>query len=103
MRSKAAILWFVVSLGLAAALVVQWNSARREKIKLEQLQVQVEKGVSKEKAVEAAVQELEKEVRRLNGELRTAEFELTKARAPQTASSQAPNAPARVPGVPTQR
>jgi hypothetical protein len=86
MRSKAAILWFVVSAGLAAALLVQWNSGRKEKVKLEQLQVQVEKGVSKEKAAEARAQELEKEVRQLSGELRMAEVELSKASTPPAAS-----------------
>ena len=103
MRSKAAILWFVVSIALATGLVVQWNSARKEKLKLEQLQVQVEKTASKDKATEARIQELEKEARTLNGELRTAEFELIKGRVPQTASSPAPNDPARAPQIPTQR
>src|SRR5262245_46392093 len=103
MRSIAAISWFVISVALAAALVAQWNSTRKEKLKLEQLQVQVEKNASKDKAADARIQDLEKEVRTLNGELRTAEFELTKAQAPKTASSQPQNAPVRAPQMPAQR
>ena len=102
MRSKAAILWFVVSVALAAALVVQWNSARKEKLKLEQLQVQVEKTVSSQKAAEARIQELEKEARTLNGELRVAEAELNKERAPQTASAQAQSPQPRASQLPGQ-
>jgi hypothetical protein len=88
MKSKAAILWFLVSVALGFALVVQWNSARRQKLKMEQLQMQVEQGTAKGKDSAARVQELEKEVRTLTAELRTTEFQLNKARAPQLASQQ---------------
>jgi hypothetical protein len=103
MRSKAAILWFVVSGALAAALVVQWNSGRKEQVKLEQLQMQVEKGNDKDKQAEAKVQQLEKEVRTLTGELRATEHELNRARGPQMAASETPSARAATPGLPAQR
>lgn len=93
MKSKAAILWFLVSVVLAGALFVQWKSARQEKAKLQEIQMQVEKSSVKEREIEARVKELEKEVRTMTGELRTAEYELNKARAPQVAFSPTPGTP----------
>jgi hypothetical protein len=79
MKSKAAIFWFVVSMVLGVALVVQWDAARRKQQKLEVLQIQVEKSASNQDA-EAKVKELETERLKLNGELRAAEYELNTMR-----------------------
>jgi hypothetical protein len=100
MRSKATILWFLVSVALAAALLLQWKSKKQQELKLEQLQIQVEKGTTKEKESSARVQELEKEVRTLNAGLQASEYELNRARASQVASqaSMAPGASAAPPG-----
>ena len=103
MKSKAAILWFLVSVMLSGALFAQWKSARGQKTKLEQLQVQVEKGSVKEREAEGRVKELEKEVRTLTGELRTTEYELNRVRAPQVASSQTPGSTLQAAQLPAQR
>ena len=79
MRSKAAVGWFVVSMVLGVALVVQWDAARRKQVKLESLQVQVEKSASSENA-DAKVKALERERLKLTGELRAAEYELNTMR-----------------------
>jgi hypothetical protein len=79
MRSKAAVCWFVVSMVLGVALVVQWDAARRKEQKLEALQVQVEK-YAPNKDAEAKVKALERERLKLTGELRAAEYELNTMR-----------------------
>jgi hypothetical protein len=79
MRSKAAVFWFVMSMFLGIALVVQWDAGRRKQQKLEALQVQVEKTASNKDA-EAKVKELEAERLKLTGELRAAEYELNTVR-----------------------
>src|SRR5688572_12616192 len=78
MRSKAAVCWFVVSMVLGVALVVQWDAARRKQTKLEALQVQVEKSASSDADVK--VKALERERLKLIGELRAAEYELNTMR-----------------------
>ena len=75
MKSKAAAIWMVLSLVLGVALVVQWSDSKKQQLKLEKLQMQVEKGASASNA-EARAKELEKERLKLIGELRAAEFEL---------------------------
>lgn len=75
MKSKAAILWFGVSVVLAIALVMQWNAGKAKQQKLEKLQLQVEQIASKPDATKQ-VKELEKERMKLLGELRAAEHEL---------------------------
>src|SRR5687767_477851 len=79
MRSKAAVFWFVASMFLGIALVVQWDAGRRKQQKLEALQVQVEKNASNKEA-EAKVKQLEAERLKLTGELRAAEYELNTVR-----------------------
>ena len=79
MKSKAAVFWFVMSMFLGIALVVQWDAARRKQPTLEALQVQVQKSASNKDA-EARVKELEAERLKLNGELRAAEYELNTIR-----------------------
>ena len=102
MKSKATILWFLVSVVLAGALFAQWRSAREEKATLEKLQMQVEKSSVKEREAEVRIQEMEKEVRALTGELNTTEYELNKARAPQVASVPTPGTKPRAPQMPAQ-
>ena len=46
MKSKAAAIWMVLSLVLGVALVVQWSDSKKQQLKLEKLQMQVEKGAS---------------------------------------------------------
>lgn len=69
----------VVSLVLAVGLVVQWSDARKKKLKMEKLQLQVEKSASAG-STDSRVKELEKERMKLIGELRAAEFELNSVR-----------------------
>jgi hypothetical protein len=93
MKSKAAVIWFVVSLILGAALVVQWKGSRKQKVKLEQLQVQVEKNATGDGEIKMRVKELEKERMKLTAELRAAEFELSKAQNPYSVAAQTTNSP----------
>ena len=79
MKSKAAVFWFVMSMFLGIALVVQWDAGRKKQQKLEAIQIQVEKSASNKDA-EARVKELEAERLKLNGELRAAEYELNTIR-----------------------
>lgn len=87
MKLTSALFWFVVSLVLGVALVVQWDQSRKRQLKLEQLQVQVEKGIAEEKAARLRVQELEKERMKLTGEMRALEFEAVRARQMAMASN----------------
>jgi hypothetical protein len=91
MKSKAAAVWMVVSLVLGIALVIQWNHGSKQQLKLEKLQLQVEKSASAQNAA-SRVQELEKERLKLIGELRAAEFELNSVRM-AAAAAQNTNAP----------
>ncbi|MGZ8939012.1 MAG: hypothetical protein ACXW32_07365 [Limisphaerales bacterium] len=91
MKSKAAVFWCVVTLVLGVALGVQWNTGKKKQLKIENLQVQVEKSGSTP-AVEARVKELEKERQKLTGELRAAEYELSTARMSSAAAMQVNNA-----------
>lgn len=87
MKSKATAFWFIVSLVLALGLVWQWSAARKQRLTLEKLQIQVEKTAS-EHTDEARVKELEKERMKLLGELRAAEYELSGARMSAAAALQ---------------
>ena len=93
MKSKAAAIWMVLSLVLGVALVVQWSDSKKQQLKLEKLQMQVEKGASASNA-EARAKELEKERLKLIGELRAAEFELNSTRMAAAVAAQNTNAPA---------
>lgn len=91
MKSKAAILWFVVSVVLAAGVAMQWTRANKQQVKIEKLQVQVEKSASNPVS-DARVKELEKERMKLTGDLRAAEYELNSVRL-TSAALQMTNAP----------
>src|SRR5688572_8985954 len=93
MKSKAGLFWFAVSLALAAVLGWQWNKTRKLQGKVEQLQVQVEKGGSGDVALKAKVKELETERTKLTGELRATEFELNNTRMAYSAAAQMTNGP----------
>ena len=87
MKLTSALFWFAVSLVLGVALVVQWDISRKRQLKLEQLQVQVEKSLTEEKAAKVQVQELEKERMKLTGEMRALEFEANHIRQMAMASN----------------
>ena len=99
MRSKAALLWFVVSLVLGGLLIVQWKGREKQQLMIEKLQLQVEKSAGKPD-LEARVKELEKERLKLNGELRAAEYELNSVRLSTAAAMQGTNAVAGTSGIP---
>jgi hypothetical protein len=100
MKSKAGLLWFVVSLVLGGLLIVQWKGREKQQLMIEKLQLQVEKSAAKPD-LEARVQELEKERLKLNGELRAAEYELNSVRLSSAAAVQGTNALAGGNGMPT--
>src|SRR3569623_150222 len=89
MKSKLAVLWFIVSLALAAILVVQIREARKQKLLLEKLQLQIENG---NHGSDAKVKELEKSSMVLRGQLQAAEGELASARGAYQALAQKANA-----------
>lgn len=92
MKPKLAFAWFLVSVALAAILVVQWRTKNQQQIKLEKLQLQVEKLDQQEKTVRAEKAELEKQAQQLRSELRAAELEVSNARQAAAAGSKT-NAP----------
>lgn len=83
--------WFVVSLVLGVAAVVQWDAARKQQVKLEQLQVQVEKSADSA-ALKNRLKEVEQDRMKLAGELGATEFELNNARLPPSAAAGGTNA-----------
>jgi hypothetical protein len=100
MKSKLAVLWFIVSLALAATLFVQMRNARKQKLLLEKLQLQIENDGH---SSQAKVKDLEKSSMMLRGQLQAAEGELASARGAYQALAQKMNSTsvsAAVPGAP---
>ena len=91
MKSKGAIFWFVVALALAGVVFAQWDSSKKQKLKMEELQLQVEKIGSREKEVTTRMQDVEKERSKLNSEVRALEFELNNSRMAYNALAQMTN------------
>jgi hypothetical protein len=88
MKSKMALLWFIVSLALAATLFVQMRNARKQKLLLEKLQLQIE---NDSHSSQAKVKDLEKSSMMLRGQLQAAEGELASARGAYQALAQKMN------------
>jgi hypothetical protein len=61
MKSRMAAFWFVVSLALGGFLAVQWRQHRQQQVKMDDLQLQVEKLAQESRGAASKVQELEKE------------------------------------------
>ncbi|HTG43894.1 MAG TPA: hypothetical protein VK633_05120 [Verrucomicrobiae bacterium] len=94
MKSKMAIVWFMVSLTLGAILVFQSIRGARRQTKLETLQLQVEKVTQQSRKAEAEAQELRQEQARLQGDLASTETALQQANSSPTTSAAAKASPA---------
>src|SRR5262245_12511543 len=88
MKSKMAVFWFVLSVALASVLAVQMTRARKQHLKLETLQVQVEELAEQGRTSEAQLQELKKERSDLRSEVLATEAELKKTRRVQNEAKQ---------------
>src|SRR5690349_8705569 len=90
MRLKFAWLWFVVSVALGVMVLLQVRKERRQKLLLEETQLQVE---NKESQSGNRVKELEQERQKLRGALNAAEYELNSVRLAYNGLARATNAP----------
>ncbi len=103
MKSKTALFWFSISLVLGGLLAFQWTQGKRRQVKMEELQLEVEKFAQESRSSTAQAEELRKERANTQRELAAAQDQATRASASVSATPIQPS-PADVPkaGTPPQ-
>src|SRR5436190_8163564 len=86
MKSRLAVFWFVVSLVLSGFLAVQSRQQRQQQLKMDDLQLQVEKLAQESRGAAATVQELQKERGTMQRELAAAQDQTTRTSAAAVAA-----------------
>ncbi|MGV3773087.1 MAG: hypothetical protein ACO1QB_09320 [Verrucomicrobiales bacterium] len=87
--AKMSFAWFMVSMALAALLIVKWNTEKQQQAKIEKLQLQVEESAKAVRLANTKADEQQQESAKIQSQLRAAEMEAYQAKQQAALSNQA--------------